>query len=327
MSAPRTPLLAVEDLSTTFYTKGGTVRAVDGVSFTLDRGQILGLVGESGSGKSMTGYSIMGLIDAPGRIDRGRIMFDGRDLRSATPSEWRRLRSARIAMIFQDPMMTLNPLMRIGTQIIETIQAHARASRSACRARAIAALEQVGISSAAERLDSYPHQFSGGMRQRVAIAIALINEPDLVIADEPTTALDVTVQSQILHTVQALCRERGTALIWITHDLSVVSGLADEICVMYAGQIVERGPVRDVISAPRHPYTSGLVGAVPSRNRRGSPLREIPGMMPSPTSARMACSFAPRCPRVATDCLAAPVPMPEAERTVRCLHPLNEVPA
>jgi peptide/nickel transport system ATP-binding protein len=321
------PLLLVDDLKTAFFTKSGIVNAVDGVSFQVRAGQILGLVGESGSGKSITGYSIMGLIDPPGKICGGRILFKGTDLAGLSPREMRRLRGSRISMIFQDPMMTLNPLMQIGTQITEAIKAHARVSDRVCRDRAVEALSLVGIPSAAERLAAYPHQFSGGMRQRVAIAIALINDPELVIADEPTTALDVTVQSQILRNVQELCRERGTALIWITHDLSIVSGLADDICVMYAGQIVESGPVREVIGAPRHPYTLGLIGAVPSRNRRGEPLREVPGMMPPPTLVRSQCSFAPRCDRVQPNCLSSPIPMlsDDPARHFRCLHPVAGV--
>ena len=316
------PLLAVEGLQTHFFTKAGTARAVDDVSFTLRRGEVMGLVGESGSGKSVTGFSIMGLVDPPGRVVGGRVLFEGEDLTRLDEESLRGLRGARIAMIFQDPMMTLNPVLRIDTQMIETIQAHERVDRETARQRARDALGRVGIAAPDERLRAYPHQFSGGMRQRVAIAIALLNRPELIIADEPTTALDVTIQGQILHEVQSLCRQTGTALIWITHDLSVVAGLADRVAVMYAGKIVEQGQVDAVLDRPRHPYTAGLIGSVPSQNRRGAPLSQIPGMTPSLFSLPPGCPFAPRCPRADAACAR----LPEAEvlpdgRTVRCHHP------
>jgi peptide/nickel transport system ATP-binding protein len=224
MTTAASEVLSVQNLGTHFFTKAGVVRAVDDVSFTVARGEILGLVGESGSGKSVTGFSVLGLVDPPGRVVAGRILFKGQDLVAIGERQWRRIRGARIAMIFQDPMMTLNPVLRIDTQMIEAILAHERIDRGAARQRARDALGQVGIASPDERLKAYPHQFSGGMRQRVAIAIALLNRPDLIIADEPTTALDVTIQAQILHEAQVLCRETGTALIWITHDLTVVAG-------------------------------------------------------------------------------------------------------
>ena len=236
--------LEVRNLQTSFFTKAGEVKAVDDVSFTVDRGQVLGLVGESGSGKTVTGFSIMGLVDAPGRVVGGQIQFQGEDLVGVSPKRWQALRGNQIAMVFQDPMMTLNPVLRIDTQMIEAIRAHQRVSRDQARVMARDALGQVGIPSADERLKAYPHQFSGGMRQRVSIAIALLNRPDLIVADEPTTALDVTIQGQILYEVQKLCRDTGTALIWITHDLSVIAGLADVVAVMYAGRIVEFGEVR-----------------------------------------------------------------------------------
>ncbi|WP_347315770.1 ABC transporter ATP-binding protein, partial [Ralstonia pseudosolanacearum] len=279
MSATARPTLAVEGLKTEFTTRGGVARAVDDVSFAVGRGEIMGLVGESGSGKSMTGYSIMGLIDPPGRVVGGRIELTGRDgvthdLRTLPAGQMRDMRGNRIAMIFQDPMMTLNPVLRIDTQMTEAVLAHQRVSRQRAREMAREALARVGIPSPEARLQAYPHQFSGGMRQRVAIAIALLNKPDLIIADEPTTALDVTIQGQILAEVQTLCRESGTALIWITHDLSVVAGLADTVCVMYAGRIVEQGSVQQVLETPRHPYTFGLIASAPSRNPRGVPLRQ-----------------------------------------------------
>jgi len=258
------PLLEIEGLRTHFFTKAGVVKAVDDVSFTVKKGEVVGLVGESGSGKSMTGYSIMGLIDPPGRVVDGKILLDGRDLRTLSDEQLRQLRGNRIAMIFQDPMMTLNPVLSVAVQMVETIFAHEKVSREDALARARAALVKVGIPSPDERLVAYPHQFSGGMRQRVAIAIALLNNPDLIIADEPTTALDVTIQGQILFEMQKLTRETGAAMIWITHDLSVIAGLADRVCVMYAGRIVEQGSVVDVLSRPRHPYTQGLLDSVPS---------------------------------------------------------------
>jgi peptide/nickel transport system ATP-binding protein len=317
------PTLQVENLRTHFFTRHGVVRAVDGVSFDVGAGRILGLVGESGSGKTITGFSIMGLVDPPGRIVAGRILLEGRDLRALSAAEWQSIRGNRIAMIFQDPMMTLNPVLRIDTQMIEAIRAHARVSVAAARERARAALGRVGIPSPDERLAAYPHQFSGGMRQRVAIAIALLNRPDLLIADEPTTALDVTIQGQILAEVQQLCRESGTALIWITHDLAVIAGLADEICVMYAGKIVERGTVDEVLDRPLHPYTRGLLDSVPSRNRPGAPLAQIPGMSPSLLDLPLGCAFRSRCDRATETCLSDPPLYPLEGRQVRCFHPIH----
>ena len=317
--------LRVENLRTHFYTRYGVVKAVEDVSFSVGPGKILGLVGESGSGKSMTGYSIMGLIEPPGRVVAGRILLRGRDLRALAPDEMRNVRGNRVAMIFQDPMMTLNPVLRVDTQMVETIQAHAGVSRGAALERSRDALARVGIPSPAERLSAYPHQFSGGMRQRVAIAIALLNSPDLIIADEPTTALDVTIQGQILFEMQKLARESGTALIWITHDLSVIAGLADDICVMYAGRIVELGSVDEVLDAPLHPYTHGLIASVPSRGRRGEPLRQIPGMTPSLLDLAPGCAFRERCTRADGACAADPaMSSPAAGRQVRCFHPLTQ---
>ncbi len=318
--------LVVDDLKTWFDTKAGVVRAVDGVSFAVDRGKVLGLVGESGSGKSVTGFSIIGLVDPPGRVVGGRILFQGRELAGLPEAEMRALRGARIAMIFQDPMMTLNPVLRIDTQIVEAIGAHGPVSAAEARARARDALGQVGIPSPEERLQAYPHHLSGGMRQRVAIAIALINKPDLIIADEPTTALDVTIQGQILFEIQKLCRQSGTALIWITHDLSVVAGLADEIAVMYAGRIVEQGATDAVLDRPLHPYTAGLLGSIPSRNCKGEPLAQIPGNTPSMLSLPSGCSFRLRCARADAACAALP-PQPSEPspgQRVRCFHPLPE---
>jgi peptide/nickel transport system ATP-binding protein len=317
-----TAVLDVEGLRMHFFTKAGVVRAVDDVSFRVERRGILGLVGESGSGKSMTGYSIMGLVDPPGRIVGGRILLNGRDLASLEPEAWRRLRGDRIAMIFQDPMMTLNPVLRIDTQMVEAVLAHHDVSRDSALARCREALAQVGIASPDERLRAYPHQFSGGMRQRVAIAIAIVNKPDLIIADEPTTALDVTIQGQILFEMQKLCRESGTALLWITHDLSVIAGLADHVCVMYAGRIVESGSVDEVLDRPRHPYTRGLIESVPSRNEPGRPLPQLAGMTPSLLALGASCAFRERCSRAVEACAEAPVSEWSGERSLRCRNPL-----
>jgi peptide/nickel transport system ATP-binding protein len=318
------PLLEVDGLRMHFFTRAGVVKAVDDVSFVVERGRILGLVGESGSGKSMTGYSIMGLVDAPGRIVAGRIALNGVDLATLDEPAWRKLRGERVAMIFQDPMMTLNPVLRIDTQMVEAVTAHHDISREAALDRCRDALGQVGIASPDERLRNYPHQFSGGMRQRVAIAIAILNKPDLIIADEPTTALDVTIQGQILYEMQRLCRESGTGLIWITHDLSVIAGLADDVCVMYAGRIVESGPVDDVLSRPMHPYTRGLLDSVPSRNTPGRPLAQIRGMTPSLLALGEGCAFRERCARAVDVCAAAPpIHRPVPGRALRCVNPVT----
>jgi peptide/nickel transport system ATP-binding protein len=318
------PMLLVDDLRTHFIGRTATAKAVDGVSLHVHAGEILGLVGESGSGKSVTGASIMGLIDKPGEVVGGRILFKDQDLRSFSSEQMRRLRGNRIAMIFQDPMMTLNPVLRIDTQMIEAVLAHERIGKSAARERARDALARVGIPSPDERLLAYPHQFSGGMRQRVAIAIALLNRPDLIIADEPTTALDVTIQAQILYEMQTLCRESGTGLIWITHDLAVVAGLADRIAVMYAGRVVEQGSTRQIIEAARHPYTRALMDSIPSRGVRGQPLRQIPGNPQSPFNRPSGCAFRERCPRATQACLQEPpVTVTEDGRELRCFHPVD----
>jgi peptide/nickel transport system ATP-binding protein len=315
--------IEVRNLRTYFATRAGVVKAVDDVSFTVARGEVLGLVGESGSGKSVTGFSIIGLVDPPGRITGGSILYKGQDLAKLTERDMRHLRGNRIAMIFQDPMMTLNPVLRIDTQMIEAVRAHTELNRTAARAKARDALGMVGIPSPEERLNAYPHQFSGGMRQRVAIAIALLHNPDLLIADEPTTALDVTIQAQILSEVQKLAAEQGTALIWITHDLSVIAGLADRIAVMYAGRIVETGAAADVLDHPMHPYTAGLIGSVPSRNRRGQPLRQIPGMTPDLLSLPAGCAFRARCARADVACEQQPAETGTGH-TARCFRPLME---
>jgi len=313
--------LSVENLTTQFFTKEGVVDAVNDVSFSLKEGEVLGLVGESGSGKSVTGFSILGLVDEPGRVTGGRIMFKGRDLTQLSEREYRALRGSDISMVFQDPMMTLNPVLRIDTQMMEAIRAHEKVSKQAARARAIETLEMVGIPSPKERLEAYPHQFSGGMRQRVAFATALLNKPSLIVADEPTTALDVTIQAQILHETQKLCRETGTSLIWITHDLTVVAGLADKVCVMYAGRVVETGSVDQVLDTPKHPYTEGLIGSVPSHNNRGQPLAQIPGMTPSLLNLPPGCAFQSRCKYADNHCQQSPsVSALQDGHSVSCHH-------
>lgn len=320
------PVLDVRGLSTHFHTRQGVVKAVNEVSFRLEAGEILGLVGESGSGKSVTGFSVLGLIDPPGRIAGGEILFEGRSLVGLPDDDLRRLRGRHIAMVFQDPMMTLNPVLRIDTQMIEALTAHENIHRQVARQRARDALGEVGIPSPESRLEAYPHQLSGGMRQRVAIAIALLHRPRLVIADEPTTALDVTIQAQILDLVQRLCRSTGTALIWISHDLGVVASLAQRVCVMYAGRIVESGPVDALLDHPRHPYTRGLIDSLPGQNRRGHPLAQIPGVTPSLLRLPEGCAFRSRCGRVTDACLREPGESLEGNRLWRCHHPLEMAP-
>ncbi len=295
-------LLNVRGLTTAFHARAGAFVALDAVDLTIRAGEIVGLVGESGSGKSVLGLSILGLIDPPGEIVAGEVLFKGEDLRAKSPEALRRLRGDRIAMIFQDPMMTLNPVLSIGEQMAEAITEHAAVGQPQARQRAAEALAAVGIPSARERLTSYPHEFSGGMRQRVAIATALLNRPDLIIADEPTTALDVTIQGQILHQMQELCRANNTALLWVTHDLGVIAGLADRVAVMYAGRIVETGAVDDVLDRPRHPYTVALLQSMPSASQPGRRLKQIDGMPPSLSSRPAGCSFHPRCSRAVARC-------------------------
>jgi peptide/nickel transport system ATP-binding protein len=315
-------LLTVTDLVTEFHTRDGVLRAVNGVSFTLERGEVMGLVGESGSGKSVTGFSILGLIDPPGRIASGSVQFDGQELVGRSPGFLRTLQGKRIAMVFQDPMMTLNPVLSVETQMVETVLAHESVSRKAARERSVEVLTRVGIASPRERLKQYPHQFSGGMRQRVAIAIALLHKPALIIADEPTTALDVTVQGQILYEMQKLVRETGAALIWITHDLTVIAGLADRIAVMYAGQIVETGRVAEVLDTPLHPYTRGLLESVPANNVSNGRLRQIPGMTPSLLRLPPGCSFRERCDRSLEICREPSAMRLVGQRSVRCCNSL-----
>src|SRR3954468_11064609 len=305
-------LLTVTDLRTHFHTRSGVYRAVDGVSFSVDRGETLGIVGESGSGKSVTCYSIMGLIpQPPGRIESGTAMFDGVDLLHCTPEQARGIRGKRVSMIFQDPMTSLNPYLRISEQLIEPLLIHEKISKRDALKRGLAALESVGINDAERRIHLYPHEFSGGMRQRVMIAMALITRPELLIADEPTTALDVTVQAQILELIKKLQRDFGMAVIFITHDLGVVSGLCDRVQVMYAGRLVETADVRTLFYRPRHPYTRALQKSIPALQGKGAELYTIRGLPPDLSKPQPACPFAPRCEFAAEKCVANPVQLLE----------------
>jgi oligopeptide transport system ATP-binding protein len=297
------PLLQVSNLRTHFHTRNGIVRAVDGVSFSVERGETLGIVGESGSGKSVTCYSIMGLVpQPPGRIEGGQALFDGADLRALREPALNRIRGKRIAMIFQDPMTSLNPYMRVEDQLIEPLLIHEKTPRAEAVKRAVKSLEDVGVPDAARRIRSYPHEFSGGMRQRVMIAMALITRPELLIADEPTTALDVTVQAQILELIARMQRELGTAVIWISHDLGVVAGFCQRVLVMYAGRIVESGPTAQIYAHPQHPYNRALQNSIPALQQKGSELCTIPGMPPDLSKPLPGCAFAPRCEFAAAAC-------------------------
>ncbi len=290
------PLLAVDDLRVHLFTNRGVVRAVDGVGFALSAGKSLGIVGESGCGKTMTALSLMRLIPSPpARIVSGRIMFDGEDVVALDEPRLRALRGNAMAMIYQDPMTTLNPVFNVGEQIAEAVRLHRQASRAAALARAVEMLELVGIPDPARCAQSYPHQLSGGMRQRAVIAMALACHPKLLIADEPTTALDVTIQAQVLDLMRRLQRELGTAIILITHDLGVIADLVDTVVVMYAGKVVERAPVRQLFAVPRHPYTQGLLRSVPSLETREHRMRTIEGTVPSAYAMPQGCRFHPRC--------------------------------
>ena len=319
-------LLEVKNLNTCFELFRGTVKAVDGVDFTLKTGEILGIVGESGGGKSVTGFSLLGLIDAPGRITGGEILFRGEDLLKKSEEEMRRIRGKEISMIFQDPMTSLNPLQTIGRQIDEMLALHTDLSSAGRRARILELLNEVGIPTPEDRLDCYPHQFSGGMRQRVVIAIALAANPRLIIADEPTTALDVTVQAQILKLMENLVKKFGSALILVTHDLAVVSEMTHRVVVMYCGKIVEEAPTAELIRAPRHPYTKGLLGSIPRITGVRTPrLPQIPGMAPHLFDLPKGCSFAPRCGYATERCREEVPAMRElsAGRRAACHNPVS----
>ncbi|HET9427152.1 MAG TPA: ABC transporter ATP-binding protein [Allosphingosinicella sp.] len=289
-------LLEVHDLATSFHLRSGLVRAVDGVSFEVERGQTVGIVGESGSGKSVTCYSIMRLIQEPGRIDRGVVMFDGEDLFKVSESRMREIRGGRIAMIFQDPMTSLNPFLKVSTQMIESLRLHSDLDYKAALHQAIDSLEEVGIADAEKRIHGYPHEFSGGMRQRVMIASALLTKPDLLIADEPTTALDVTIQAQVLDLLKRRQEQLGTAIILVTHDLGVVAGNCDRVNVMYAGRDVESGTTDQIFYEPQHPYTRALQKAIPSLQDKGDLLYTVPGTPPDLSKPIQGCAFYPRCP-------------------------------
>jgi peptide/nickel transport system ATP-binding protein len=323
-------VLSVKNLSTHFFTRAGVLKAVDGVSFDLAKGEIMGLVGESGSGKTVTGFSLLGLVDAPGRIVEGSIILNGTELTTLSDAALRSRRGREISMIFQDPIATLNPMLTIGQQMKLAIDAHERMSNRAAEVRAAELLTQVGIPSAAARLRAYPHEFSGGMRQRVAIAIALLHRPAVIVADEPTTALDVSIQAQILFQMRDLARETGTAMIWISHDLAVVSSLASKLAVMYAGRIVEQGQTATLLRDPRHPYTAGLIASLPGTAKPGAPLTQIRGTTPSLLSLPPGCAFAPRCDRATNRCSIEPDMTLQDSRGWRCFHPVSrrdEVPA
>jgi peptide/nickel transport system ATP-binding protein len=316
-------LLAVEGLRVEFPTRQGTLVAVDGVSLAIAPGEVLGIVGESGAGKSLTGAAVIGLIDPPGRITSGSIKLDGQELVGLSHHRFRTLRGRRIAMVFQDPMSTLNAVLKVSDQMQLAMQAHGNPSTEEMRQRCVEALTKVGIPDPERRLDAYPHELSGGMRQRVAIAIAFLNHPELVICDEPTTALDVSIQAQILVEMKTLVREAGVSLIWISHDLATVSVLASRLLVMYAGRLIEQGPTSEVLRRPRHPYTQGLIDSLPSRAPLGRDLVQIPGAPPSLTALPSGCAFKARCTYATSACDTPPAESFEGGRIWRCYNPLN----
>jgi len=319
------PVLSVRNLIVEIPTRRGILRPVDQVSYDIAAGEILGVVGESGAGKSMTGNAVIGLLDRPAAISGGEIWLNGQRIDTLTGDAMRRLRGKEIGMVFQDPLTSLNPLLKIGDQLTETMLAHLGISESEARKRAIAALDEVGIPAARERIGSYPHEFSGGMRQRVVIALALCAEPSLVIADEPTTALDVSVQAQIIALLKRLCRERGTAVMLVTHDMGVIAEAADRVAVMYAGRLAELGPVREVLTRPRHPYTDGLMGSTPLASAGQARLHQIPGSMPRLGALPDGCAFHPRCPRAEERCRRDPGPTLDAcDGRAACWFPVEQ---
>ncbi|MEB0110203.1 ABC transporter ATP-binding protein [Variovorax sp. RTB1] len=302
MRSDTVKLLDVQHLVVEFPGRRGTLRALDDISFDIAPGEILGVVGESGAGKSLTGASIIGLLEPPGRVASGQIMLEGERIDHLNHQQMRHIRGKRIGAIFQDPLTSLNPLYTVGRQITETIRAHLPVNESEARRRAIALLEDTGIPAAAQRIDHYPHQFSGGMRQRVVIALALAAEPTLIVADEPTTALDVSIQAQIIQLLKRLCRERGAAVMLITHDMGVIAETCDRVAVMYAGRIVEIGPVHEVIHTPAHPYTAGLMASIPDMAIERERLNQIDGAMPRLNAIPKGCAYHPRCPRAFDRC-------------------------
>jgi peptide/nickel transport system ATP-binding protein len=313
------PLLSVRNLRVEFPTRRGTLVAVDDVSFDIMPGEVLGVVGESGAGKSLTGTAVIGLLEPPGRIGAGEIRLKGERIDDLPPARMRRIRGKRIGMVFQDPLTSLDPVYRIGDQLVETIITHTGLDPASARRRAVALLAEVGLPAPETRIDNYPHQFSGGMRQRVVLALALAVNPELVIADEPTTALDVSVQAQIIAVLKRLCRDHGTAVMLITHDMGVIAETADRVAVMYAGRIAEIGPVRDVVKSPLHPYTVGLMGSIPKPDADVARLAQIPGTMPRLTAIPTGCAFHPRCPRAFAPCpIERPHLRPHGRAQVAC---------
>src|SRR5918993_1958411 len=313
------PVLSVRDLHVESVTRRSVLKAIDGISFEIHQGEVLGVVGESGAGKSVRGSAVIGLIDPPGRIAGGEILLSGTRIDNLPPDEMRRIRGKRIGMIFQDPLTSLNPLYRVSEQLVETIRTHTNLSSSAARKRAIDLLAEVGIPAPERRIDSYPHEFSGGMRQRVVIALALCAGPELIIADEPTTALDVSIQAQIIALLKRLCREHGTAIMLVTHDMGVIAETADRVAVMYAGRIAEIGPVQDVVQNPLHPYARGLMGAIPTLAQNADRLVQIPGSMPRLSAIPPGCPFNPRCPHAWERCTRdRPEPIQRDVHLVAC---------
>jgi peptide/nickel transport system ATP-binding protein len=313
------PVLSVRNLRVEFPTRRGTLVAVDDVSFDIMPGEVLGVVGESGAGKSLTGTAVIGLIEPPGRIGAGEIRLKGERIDDLPPERMRRIRGKRIGVVFQDPLTSLDPVYRIGDQLTETIITHTGIAAAQARRRAIALLSEVGLPAPQTRIDNYPHQFSGGMRQRVVLALALAVNPELVIADEPTTALDVSVQAQIIALLKRLCRDHGAAVMLITHDMGVIAEAADRVAVMYAGRVVEIGPVREVVKSPLHPYTVGLMGAIPKPDADVERLTQIPGAMPRLTAIPAGCPFHPRCPRAFAPCaIERPILRPHGRAEVAC---------
>jgi peptide/nickel transport system ATP-binding protein len=316
-------VLSIRNLTVEISTRGGILRPVDQINYDIKRGEILGIVGESGAGKSMAGNAVIGLLNRPAKITGGEIWLNGTRIDQLEGEDMRRLRGKHIGMVFQDPLTSLNPLLRIGDQLTETMLEHLDISRDEARKRAAAALDEVGIPAAAQRLDSYPHEFSGGMRQRVVIALALCAEPSLIIADEPTTALDVSVQAQIIALLKRLCRDRGTAVMLITHDMGVIAETADRVAVMYAGRLAELGDVRDVVTHPEHPYTDGLMGSTPLASKGLKRLRQIAGSMPRLTAMPQGCAFHPRCEFAQDICRAEPRPKLNGGRSA-CHFPIQK---
>jgi peptide/nickel transport system ATP-binding protein len=309
------PLLGVRNLRVEFPTRRGTLVALNDVSFSIAPGEILGVVGESGAGKSMTGAAIIGLLEPPGRIAAGQVLLEGRRIDNLGRDEMRRVRGRQIGAIFQDPLTTLNPLYTVGQQLVETMQTHLDLSAADARKRAVGWLEMVGIPAAAQRVGSYPHEFSGGMRQRVVIALALCAEPRLVVADEPTTALDVSIQAQVIALLKGLAREKGTSMMLVTHDMGVIAETADRVAVMYAGRVVEIGPVRDVVKSPHHPYSVGLMSSIPPLDHRVQRLAQIDGAMPRLNAIPPGCPYNPRCPKVFDRCIVERPDLLEAGTT------------